>query len=68
MRLTYRECALWGTVGADARIRPRGVGDAAPCKYGKQTLVGNVRAGHARPLQGNEYSGEEVRIHDGSDF
>ena len=36
--------------------------------YGKQTLVENVRAGHARPLQGNKYLGEEVRIHDGSDF
>ena len=36
--------------------------------YGKQTLVENVRAGHARPLQGNGYSGEEVRIHDGVDF
>ena len=34
MRLTCRECALWGTVGADARIRPRGVGDAAPLQNG----------------------------------
>nr|DAL89921.1 MAG TPA: hypothetical protein [Caudoviricetes sp.] len=46
MRLTCRECAL----------------------YGKQPLVGSMRAGRARPLQGNGYSGEEVRIHDGIDF
>lgn len=36
--------------------------------YGKQPLVGSMRAGRARPLQGNGYSGEEVRIHDGIDF
>ena len=46
IRLTCRECAL----------------------YGKQPLVGSMRAGRARPLQGNGYSGEEVRIHDRIDF
>nr|DAY39294.1 MAG TPA: hypothetical protein [Caudoviricetes sp.] len=30
--------------------------------------MGSMRAGRARPLQGNGYSGEEVRIHDGIDF